>query len=251
MDALAEARADSAIPDLTAEPGEVDSAADEQAGQEASTPQAVTVALRYTGDILVHSGVTGGNGDYTQRVDFTQLQHFPYWLETRENYDKPCTVYIHSAAGIGTLGTPSNSRVTEYDVCDEGLPRINPLTTLARALDDPEAGAFKPITAIQVCNNSINKRVKGIRAQVRRTNYPDGNWMTSYDTVVFEERSNCVKWEPLVSCPTNTFAVGLTLHFRDGDVVSPRDFLSGLELNCSEVSWMKRTNTFGGEWEPL
>lgn len=204
------------------------------------TPAVSTVpTLGYTGGVLVYSGITGGEGDYTQRVVFTESQEFPYGIETRENFDKPCTVYIHSAPGTVGQGEsrPPGARVTEYDVCSEGLPRINPLTTLARLLDKPEAGTFKPITAIQVCNNGINNRVKGIRAQVRKARQPDGAWDPSYETVTFQEMMNCVSWKPLVSCPANTYAVGVILHFRDGDIVSPRDFLSGLELNCSEAQW--------------
>lgn len=206
------------------------------APEEAAVPVPV---LGYTAEVLIYSGTSGGEGDYTQRVVFTDSQRFPYWIETRENYDKPCTVYIHSAPGAAWQGdsSPPGSQATEYDVCNEGLPRVNPLTTLARVLFKPEAGTFKPLTAIQVCNNGINNRVKGIRAQVRTARFPDGNWDASYETVTFQEMQNCVSWKPMVECPANTYAVGVTLHFRDGDPLSPRDFLSGLELNCSSARW--------------
>ncbi len=214
----------------------------ESTGQYVETSQELTEVprLEYSGVVVVYSGVTGGTGDYTQRIEFTDTQQFPYWFETRENYDKPCTVNIHSAPGLAYQGeeTPPGAKVTEYDVCEGGLPRLNVLTTLYRAIHLPEAGTFKLITALQVCNNGINKRVKGIRGQVRKPNKPDGNWSANYETVTFEERTNCQNWEPLVSCPANKYAIGVTVHFRDGDIVSPRDFLSGMELSCSSAHWM-------------
>ena len=237
---------DEADPDLSNNALSRAIAEDDSLGKEPSTSsndvapsQPEVPELTYSAEVLVYSGITGGEGDYTQRVVFKDAQHFPYWIETRENYDKPCTVFVHSAPGSAWQGeeSPAGGKVTEYDVCSEGLPRINPLTTLARMISKPEAGTFKPVTAIQVCNNGINNRVKGIRAQVRKARFPAGNWDPSYDTVTFQEMMNCVNWKPLVSCPANTYAVGVILHFRDGDLASPRDFLSGLELNCSEASW--------------
>ena len=215
---------------------EAERAAAEATAAEAEAPATAIPTLQYDAAILVHSGVTGGAGDYTKRFVYTESQGFPFWLETRENYDKPCTVYVHSHdQRSNRAGLPP--AVMEYDVCEEGLPRLNPFTTLRRVLNNPQAGDYRLITALQVCNNGINNRVKGIRAQVRTAEYPSGNHSTNYDTVVFQERANCVSWKPLVKCNANTFAVGVTLHFRDGDAVSPRDFLSGIELACASVHW--------------
>ena len=74
--------------------------------------------------------------------------------------------------------------------------------------------------------------------------------MPSYSTVDFEERTNCVSWQSMVHCSANTFAIGLRLHFRDGDIASPRDFLSGLQLICADVRWME-SDSMSGPWEPV
>lgn len=191
--------------------------------------------VQFPTDIIVFSGVSGAAGDYTEQSVATGLpQRLPYWIETRENYDKPCTVYVHTRAIQLGFGEPEPF-TKEYDVCDEGLPRINPLTTLYRAIHEPSAGEFGLVTGIQVCSNGINRRVKGIRARVRGLNLRTGAYSADYSTQVFEERTNCVSWDEMAHCPSNTYAVGLRLHFRDGDVVSPRDFLSGLELVCAEA----------------
>jgi len=220
---------------------EARAAAEERSAREreerAATAAPSTIpTLQYDASILVHSGVSGGAGDRTRRAVFTQSQGFLTWIETRENFDKPCTVYVFSHPHRALIaGLPASAM--EFDVCDEGLPRINPLTTLHRAVNEPEVRQAKLITGLQVCNNGINNRVKGIRARVQTAEYPSGNHSSSYETVTFEERSNCLNWRPFVTCDANTFAVGVTLHFRDGDVVSPRDFLSGIELACTAVHW--------------
>jgi len=204
--------------------------------------------LHYDTGVLRSSGVSGGVGDRAERTVFSTNYRFPYWIETRENYDKPCTVYVH-AREVSTASDDSNPLVVEYDVCDGGLWRINPLTTLSRALRNPEAGDFHPITGIEVCNNGINNRVKGIRARARSIPGPDGQYTSNYSDVEFEQRINCVEWQSMAHCPPSTFAIGLKLHFRDGDIGSPRDFLSGLELICSGVYWME-SGSFGS-WVPI
>lgn len=198
--------------------------------------------LVFSGMVLRYSGVSGGEGDWSERMVYTDTNQIPYWLETRENYDKPCRVFVHRRRPLTGIArtTLDEIQVHEVDACGEGLPRINPLSTLAN-MKAPQPGDVTPITDIQVCNNGINKRVKGIRARVRNVDYPSGNPDVNYQTAVFFERTNCVHWEPMVSCPSSTFAVGVTLHFRDGDINSPRDFLSGVELVCSGAEWVGTT----------
>lgn len=199
-----------------------------------------TRQLVFRGLVLRDSGISGGAGDWSERMVYTDTNQIPYWLDTRENYDKPCRVFVHRRRPLTSLSQSSTAdsiQVHEVDACSEGLPRINPLTTLAN-MKAPQPGDVTPITDLQVCNNGINKRVKGIRARVRKVDYPTGYPDTNYQTTVFFERTNCVHWEPMVSCPSTTFAVGVTLHFRDGDINSPRDFLSGVELVCSQAEWI-------------
>lgn len=227
-------------PDLTYESEEAAQEAAEQRERRAEEEaegdiQRNFIWVQFPTDILVFSGVSGAAGDYTEQSVATGLpQRLPYWIETRENYDKPCTVYVHTRAIQMGFGEPEPF-TNEYDVCDEGLPRVNPFTTLHRAFNEPSAGEFGLVTGIQVCSNGINRRVKGIRARVRGLNLRTGAYSANYSTQVFQERSNCVSWDEMAHCPANTYAVGLRLHFRDGDVVSPRDFLSGLELVCAEA----------------
>jgi hypothetical protein len=195
--------------------------------------------LVFSGLVLRMSGISGAEGDWSERMIYTDTNQIPYWLETRENYDKPCRVFVHRRRPV--TGNPPSMfdmrQAHEVDACGEGLPRINPLTTLANSVP-LMPGDVTPITDIQVCNNGINKRVKGIRARVRNVDYPTGNPEFNYQTVVFFERTNCAHWESMASCPSSTFAVGVTLHFRDGDINSPRDFLSGVELVCSGAEWI-------------
>ena len=188
------------------------------------------IMLSYDTSVLAYSGVSGGVGDRTEQVVFSQLRRFPYWIETRENYDKPCTVIVH-AREVRWDSFDSEPLVTEYDVCDGGSPRINPVTTLSRLFRNPEAGDFRPMTGIEVCNNGINNRVKGIRARVRSLPDLDGTYTPNYSDVEFEQRANCVSWKSMAHCSANTYGIGLRLHFRDGDIQSPRDFLSGLEID--------------------
>jgi len=207
------------------------------------------IMLDYDTSVLAYSGVSGGVGDREEQAIFTARRRLPYWIETRENYDKPCTVYVH-ARDVSSAATDA-PYVVEYDFCEGGLlPRINPITTISRALRNPNAGDFQPMTGIEVCNNGINNRVKGIRARVRGITMPGGRYEPSYNTVTFEERTNCVSWKGMAHCSANTFAIGLRLHFRDGDLGSPRDFLSGLELICADVRWME-SDSISGPWEPM
>ncbi|MGI9264520.1 MAG: hypothetical protein ACR2QU_06305, partial [Gammaproteobacteria bacterium] len=186
-------------------------------------------------DVLRMSGVSGDSGDYSERIVMTSGQQLLHWIETREKNDKPCKVFVHSGSMYrGAQFREAGAR--EVDVCDGGLPRINLLAGVLQK--KPDAGDFSPVTAIQVCNNGLNKRVKGIRARTRGISFPDAIQDSSYRTVLMQERTNCSNWEQWVSCPANTFAIGTTLYFRDGSgALSSRDLLSGIELVCSGVEW--------------
>jgi hypothetical protein len=250
VDALQQARDENAPPDITydsEEEGEAAAAAaasrreQELVGQEPPSNLVESDRISYAGDVLRMSGVSGDRGDYSERLVLTSDQQLLHWVETREKNDKPCKVYVHGGVVRAWQGRAElvGSQVQEVDVCDGGLPRINPLAGVLQK--KPDAGEFSPMTAIQVCNNGMNKRVKGIRARTRGVSFPDAIQDSSYRTVVMQERTNCSNWEQWVSCPTNTFAIGATLFFRDGSGgLASRDLLSGIELVCSGVEWRTR-----------
>ena len=206
------------------------------------------VALGYSGYIKQFSELSGVEGSYTHLVEFSGSQSFPYQIYTDEVVDKPCRVEIKAARGL--LSEEGDfviveSQNTSVENCDENTgPHLGTFAAAfepdaarnAGIRDYPSTGVLKPITAIQACLNAnlaITPRVKGIRARVQAVTYPSGNRATGYDTPTFMERTNCGSWQPMVSCPAQTFAIGFILHFRDGSTFTPKDYLSGIQLVCT------------------
>ena len=209
-------------------------AVSDAAGSTQQVPEQPSPTLGYDGQILVFSGVSGRKGTYSEQVVFTQNQGILKGLKTHEENDKPCSVDVYSTPVVNFT---KQNQIT-VDACSEGVPKIGGI----QILDNPGSGvisqqmfsAISAITAIQVCDSSY--RVKGIRAQVRGVNPADGSLQAGYRTETLFERNRCGVWRDLVSCLAPSVAVGVTLYFQDGTVLAPKDYLTGVELVCSELT---------------
>ena len=87
------------------------------------------------------------------------------------------------------------------------------------------------VRGIQVCANSGNNRMKGIRIFPGRVR-PNGGPIGTNGQRVEAKQPNCGnnEWRSPVFCPQGQIAFGLLLHTENGSV-------TGLGLRCREVTW--------------
>lgn len=196
--------------------------------QQALEPSGETASLGYDGQVLGFSGVSGSEGSYSNRFVFTDDQAILHELITYEENDKPCSV---QALGQ-SLTDASSTTLKTVEVCEEGgnIRVLHPLAVI-----DLVAPSEQAITSIQVCTPPTNYRVKGLRARVRAIDFSDGSLASNYSSIS-SEANNCSTWRELVTCAPPSIAVGVTLYFQDGTISSPKDYLSGVELVCSDLT---------------
>jgi len=98
------------------------------------------------------------------------------------------------------------------------------------SLDEPY-----PLNALQVCRNSLNKRVKGVELQGRRIEIDEETGEIDFRerNAATEKGLGCHKWMEFVSCGVGQLASGIHAHFASAPQGEHK--LVGLRLICRDV----------------
>lgn len=202
----------------------------EPGGEEPEGDRGELTGWELSGDYEL-SGVSGSTGDATTRAEFSGPGTENAYVRAAEVWEKsnrPCMVVL--GAQVRGESAPT---VDDYSDCD--------VTDSSRQLDvHPGSGDRDAVTALQVCQNRRNERVKGLRLRTDR-------WELGDDDIVFREQSeeedeapNCNgNWQGTVSCPAGSVGTGVVAHWdRETRGIAPRftsSELVGLELVCREM----------------
>lgn len=190
------------------------------------------------------TAISGGAGTASFTLDSSSSSSEAIaGVRWRENVDVPCTVWaLLRDLRDGTARVGSESGEEADSVC--GLPDhvvsmfLGPVLA---PLGSDDAQAFisrnrRVVRGVQVCRNSGNGRVKGIRVYAARVT-------TSGDVSVVNGRQEDKKlgcgnneWRQAVYCPPNKIAFGLRVH-HEPTARGRQDKITGLSLSC----WGVRT----------
>jgi hypothetical protein len=217
--------------------------ASEAAAAAAEEPLPKSYTTSYSDDVIAYSGISGIRGDFVEQVVFTEYQQLLRFVQTVEENNKPCKVVIDGVRPLhgATAQLWGDTQRATVDECGDGMGRIG--FGAFKDLEEQSLYSYAvPVTRIQTCRPGFpNNRVKGFRVESRNIEYPSGSYGSDIKTVNFDQKSNCDDWNDWQSCPSNTYAIGLRMHFKDGSSLSPKDFLVGVELVCASVTWEELT----------
>lgn len=187
-------------------------AAAEPAGDDQDTEP--TTPYSYP-DVAVHSSTSGSQGqkfwtlyDYPGQDVVTHIDVYE-----KQTINKPCRISVQGSEDA--IGSASG--------CEISSPAA------------PYAGVGKnPITALEVCHSTFNKRVKGLRVW-RQALKADGSYdgyrpYEANNRETLFERANCSRWRGRVNCDRDAVATGIRTHVSDDNEII------GLQLMCSAVT---------------
>jgi len=181
-----------------------------------------------------YSDVSGRGGAIKQRFEFGQrpLNRIGW----REKSNKPCQInMVSKIEGEQVWARTIHRCGDDREFACEG--RICKADTIM--LDERHKveliGRRTAITRLRVCTNGKrNGRIKGIEVsgrEILNNGAMSSKFSTSSDTL-----PNCSEWKPLVICPADAAATGLTAHFDRGRGLSRKvSQLVGLQLVCRRV----------------
>ncbi len=202
-------------------------AANQQASDEEGAQSTSGGTPRPTG-AQAWSALSGHLGADVHTIEMTEgFVNEILWFE---ELDKPCGILIRS---------PSDDAITHGS--DDCLFKIRTRETdsgtktsrgLSSNREELQLDADMAIGGIEVCTNSTNKRLKGIRIYGDRIN-SDGSTTYVPSGTVMRKKPNCLgNWHDRVLCPTEpqvTLATGLLIHTKESGAIT------GLQLVCRAI----------------
>ena len=166
-----------------------------------------------------YSSISGVRGDSSSSFELDSS--FIGRIDWREAHDKPC---------LFTIAQYDNNDVrTDWNHCTSNLDAMFNGGYSQTFLQPHQA-----IGRLQICqsNQPGSKRLKGITIWGDRIR-SDGSTVYEPDAYSKAEKANCGKWMQDVSCPLNTKATGLILHYNGGPYGNSA--VTGLQLICREI----------------